>query len=194
MIRIFVLSAALIAGSAMAEEADRVSVFVGVGKAQHNVDSKDLYVSNPSYSSGGTAASLGLTYRWNRNLSAELMHSDFGKVSYREQLGPHASLGCSITQTCGSRVGDLRIRSTSVSALLSIDDSGPFTPFARVGFASVARSGAPAGAPFNDSSSELILGVGFDYRINRNIKGVIDWQYLGTTKSNALLLGVRFGG
>lgn len=194
MIRIFVLSVALIAGSAMAEDADRVSVFAGVGKAQHHFDAKELSFYDASYSNGGAAASLALAYRWNRNLSAELMHTNFGKVTFDEQLSLHAGAVCSSIPGCVRQHGDLRIRSTSLSAVISMEESGAFTPFARVGFASVSRGGAPAGSPLNDGSSELIAGAGFAYRINRSVSAVIDWQYLGTTKSNALLLGVRFGG
>lgn len=194
MIRFLILSLALVAGLANAEETDRVSVFVGMGKAQHSVDAKELYVSSPSFTNSGTAASLALAYRWSPVLNAELMHTDFGKVSFQEHLGPHALITCSITQSCVNRRGDLRIRSTSLAAVISMQESGAFTPFARVGFASVARGGAPSGSPFNDANSELIVGAGLGYRINRSVSAVIDWQYLGTTKSSAWLLGVRFGG
>jgi len=159
---------------------------VGFGTTKADIDNSPV-TSLGATVSGGDDSNNGFKifggYQFNKHLGVELGYVDFGSFTVTGTLGTPFTAEFDVSAFTAAAVGTLPLNE-------SFDLFGKAGLYAWEAKASVTGGGLTAG---NTTGSDVFLGIGARFNINRNFGLQLDVeQYLGEDTITVTSIGVRY--
>ncbi|HEX9184748.1 MAG TPA: outer membrane beta-barrel protein [Burkholderiales bacterium] len=180
------LPASLVGFSAPAAAQADAGWYIGAAYGMTSFDLDTAGISNPVVDDSDSGFKIYGGFQFNRHLGAEVGYVDAGKATFSGSAFP-----------IGAFSGEVKVTAITFAAVGTLPLNESFALFARAGLAAwdakVSANALGLGGSADDSGTDLLIGIGARFNLNKNWGLVLEYERVDTDEPVSMTsFGVRY--